>query len=185
MQKTISNHFGQSYDFDVHYSHSNCGYGQFHINCEVSYLKERKTFKYYTNDSEFIDQISDMKADGISHEDIQEKYDEKAYNILQDSIHDWCEAMAIKNIPVEVKCKVYRSNVDIHFSHNGIRIYSTVVYIGSDNIDTEDTTKNNIEAIKEAIISEFEANNAGYTIDEDSLNNTLDTISIYIDPICK
>ncbi len=45
----------------------------------------------YTTDSMFIDQISDMKADNASWDEIQNAYKEKAFDSLEESIVEWCE----------------------------------------------------------------------------------------------
>lgn len=91
MKKTIQNYKGQIFTFETYYSHTKAGYGQWNINCEVSFMGEKKVFHHYITESEFIDQISDMKADDAYYEDIQNAYSEKAFDSLKETILDWVE----------------------------------------------------------------------------------------------
>lgn len=89
--KTIEKYNGQRFEIDTYFSQTLRGRGGWNINCEVSFKGEKKTFRHYTTDSMFIDQISDMKADHASWDEIQKAYKEKAFDSIEPDILEWCE----------------------------------------------------------------------------------------------
>jgi hypothetical protein len=88
---TTTNYEGQSFKIDLYFSHQIVGYGHWHILCEVSYEGENKTFKRLTTDSEFIDKINDLKADGATWDEIQKIYYDKSFEYFKENIIEWCE----------------------------------------------------------------------------------------------
>jgi len=91
MNIVLSNYQGQEFNVNLYFSHEFQGRGGWSINCEVSFKCYKKEFRHYTTDSEFIDQISDMKSDDISFKEIQNKYKEKFFDDLKEIIIEWCE----------------------------------------------------------------------------------------------
>ena len=91
MTTTIENYKGKQFEIETYFAQEFKGRGGWNINCEVSFKGEKKTFRHYTTDSMFIDQISDMKADDASWDEIQNAYKEKSFDSLEESILEWCE----------------------------------------------------------------------------------------------
>jgi hypothetical protein len=88
---TIENYKGEQFKIETYFTHEFKGRGGWNINCEASFKGEKKTFRHYTNDSMFIDQISAMKAENDSWDEIQEAYKIFALDALSESILEWCE----------------------------------------------------------------------------------------------
>lgn len=94
MTTTIENHEGEQFEIETYFSQEFKGRGSWNINCEVSFKGQKKTFSLQTTDSIFIDKISDIKADNVfSWDEIQNDYKEKALDMLEESIIEWCEAI--------------------------------------------------------------------------------------------
>jgi hypothetical protein len=87
----IENYRGEQFEIETYFSQEFKGRGGWNINCEVSFKGEKKTFSYYTTDSMFIDQITDMTADGASWGEIQNAYMEKSFDSMEECILEWCE----------------------------------------------------------------------------------------------
>lgn len=88
---TIENHKGEQFEIETYFAQEFKGRGGWNITCNVSFNGENKTFKHYTTDSAFIDQISDMRADDASWDEIQEAYKYKSFDEMKESILEWCE----------------------------------------------------------------------------------------------
>ena len=101
MKTTIENYRGEKFEVETYFNQEFKGRGGWNINCEVYFKGEKKTFRYYTTDSMFIDQISEMKADYASWDDIQNAYIEKVFYRIEDSIFEWCEEINEKNLKNE------------------------------------------------------------------------------------
>jgi hypothetical protein len=75
---------------DLYFSNPKIGYGQWNIICEVTYKNEKKEFSNHFTDSLFIDELSDMKSEGKSFEEIQQVYYDKFFNSrLEEKIVEW------------------------------------------------------------------------------------------------
>lgn len=66
--------------FDLYFSHEFKGRGGWHILTEATTGRDKKTFKQYTTDSQFIDKLSDMKSDAATFEEIQKAYFERFFD---------------------------------------------------------------------------------------------------------
>lgn len=88
---TIENYKKEQFEIETYFNTEFKGRGGWNITCAVSFKGMRKTFRYYTTDCRFIDQISDMKANDASWEEVQEAYKEKAFDFLEEEILQWCE----------------------------------------------------------------------------------------------
>ena len=97
MKTTIENYNGEQFEMETYFTQQFKGKGGWNINCEVTFKGEKKTFRYYTTDSMFIDQISEMKADDASWEEIQNAYKEKVLYRIEESILEWCEEVNENN----------------------------------------------------------------------------------------
>lgn len=93
MTTTIENYNGEEFEITTYFSQEFRGRGGWNINCEVSFKGNEKTFRHYTTDSIFIDEISDMKADNASWEEIQNAYKEKVFDSIEEDILEWCEGI--------------------------------------------------------------------------------------------
>jgi hypothetical protein len=82
---------GKIYDNQVHFSSQFKGRGGWNISCEVYFKGQKKKFNHYTTDSNFIDLISDMRAEDASHEEIQQAYFDRFMEYFNDQIIEWCE----------------------------------------------------------------------------------------------
>ena len=91
MKTTIGNYNGEQFEVKTYFNQEFKGRGGWYINCDVTFKGEKKTFRHYTTDSEFIDQISEMKAEDASWDEIQNAYEEKAFDSIEESILEWCE----------------------------------------------------------------------------------------------
>jgi len=91
MKTTIENYRGEQFEVETYFNQEYRGRGGWNINCEVSFRGEKKTFRHYTTDSMFTDQISDMKANDASWDEIQNDYKEKVFYRIEESIIEWCE----------------------------------------------------------------------------------------------
>jgi len=91
MKTIIKNYKGEEFEIETHFSHIFKGYGRWLIICRVSFKGHRRPFHSYTNDSMFIDKISDVRIDDASWEEIQNTYKEKFLDNLKESIIEWCE----------------------------------------------------------------------------------------------
>jgi hypothetical protein len=91
MKNLIENYKGKQFEVETYFAQEFKGRGGWNINCEVSYMGKKKTFRHYTTDSMFIDEISDMKADDASWDEIQKAYSEKVFDDLKEIILEWCE----------------------------------------------------------------------------------------------
>lgn len=91
MKTTIENHRGEQFEVETYFNQEYRGRGGWNINCEVSFRGEKKTFHHYTTDSMFTDQISDMKANDASWDEIQNDFKEKVFYRIEESIIEWCE----------------------------------------------------------------------------------------------
>ena len=65
--------------------------GGWNITCEVSFKSETKNFRNYTTDSIFIDEISNMKADDASFDEIQNAYYEHSFHKMEEEVAEWIE----------------------------------------------------------------------------------------------
>jgi hypothetical protein len=91
MRTLIENQKEQKFEIDIYFEQEFKGRGGWNINCEVCFMGAKKTFRRYITDSGFIDEISRMKSDNSSHEEIQNAYKEKVFDSLEESILEWCE----------------------------------------------------------------------------------------------
>lgn len=92
MKTTIENYNGEKFELnDLHFRHSHRGYGQWHILCELYFEGQKRTFREHTTDSQFIDSISDMKADDATHEEIQQAYFNAYFDNIKEIILEWVE----------------------------------------------------------------------------------------------
>lgn len=81
----------EEYEVDLYFSHEFKGRGGWDIKCEVAFNSHKDTFRVYTTDSQFIDHLSDMKADNVSFEEIQNTYFERFFPSIEEKISEWCE----------------------------------------------------------------------------------------------
>jgi len=91
--RTISNYKGHSFEIETYFSFWRTGYGHWTIVCDVTYKGNKKSFNNVTTDSQFIDQLSEMRADGESWNDIQKFCHEKCFYDLEESILEWVEEL--------------------------------------------------------------------------------------------
>jgi hypothetical protein len=97
MQHTITNYNGQEFNLDLFFSQEFKGRGGWNINCDVRFNNQNKTFKHYITDATFIDSVSDFKADGHSHQFVEQIYFDKAFDYMQESILEWVEEQSQAN----------------------------------------------------------------------------------------
>ena len=88
---TRENYLGDSFQIETFFSNEFTGRGHWKINCEVIFNGNKKIFTTSTNDSQFIDKLSDMIADNKSGDEFQEFYNERFFDNLEESIIEWCE----------------------------------------------------------------------------------------------
>jgi hypothetical protein len=88
---TLQNSNGQQFNVQLYFSQEFKGRGGWNILCEVTFKEERKTFKIYTTNTHFIDQISEMKADDCTWNEIQNAYKLEAFDELKEEVIEWLE----------------------------------------------------------------------------------------------
>jgi hypothetical protein len=88
---TIETQNGNKADVTLYFSQEFKGRGGWNITCEVSFKSETKKFRNYTTDSIFIDEISNMKADDASFDEIQNAYCEHSFHKMEEEVAEWIE----------------------------------------------------------------------------------------------
>jgi|JI9StandDraft_1071089.scaffolds.fasta_scaffold94106_5 hypothetical protein len=88
---TIETQNGNKADVTLYFSQEFKGRGGWNITCEVSFKSETKKFRNYTTDSIFIDEISNMKADDASFDEIQNAYYEHSFHKMEEEVAEWIE----------------------------------------------------------------------------------------------
>jgi hypothetical protein len=91
MKATLENYKREQFEVELHFGTERAGYGQWNINCEVTFMGKSKSFKEHTTDSEFVDELSQLRADNASYEAIQQLQHDKAFDSLSEAILEWCE----------------------------------------------------------------------------------------------
>lgn len=91
MKTIIENYKREQFEIGTYFTQEFKGRGGWNINCEVSFKGENKIFHHYINDSQFIDEISRMRANDASWDDIQNAYKDKSFDELKEIILEWCE----------------------------------------------------------------------------------------------
>ena len=95
MKVELANSDGVNFEVDVTYtSPSRSGYGHWVIKCLVYHeIHGATSFFHTTHDSDFVDQIKDMVADDMSHEEIQDFIHEKVFPQFEERILNWYEIL--------------------------------------------------------------------------------------------
>ena len=91
MKLILANFKGEEFEVQLDFSEVFKGRGGWDICCQVTYSKEDRVFKRYITDSMFIDEISDMKGEDNSYENIQLKYKDKVFDSMEEVVIEWCE----------------------------------------------------------------------------------------------
>ena len=91
MKTLIENYNREEFEIELDFNHSFKGRGSWNIECTVTYNRAEKTFNHHMTSAPFIDEISDMKADDASFDEIQNAYEKKAFDSIEESILEWCE----------------------------------------------------------------------------------------------
>lgn len=73
-----------NYDF----GHRQVSYGHWEIECQVIFYNTVEFFKYTTTDSEFIDKVVELKAEGG---DAQKAYSDFVLPYIGEQIEEWCD----------------------------------------------------------------------------------------------
>ena len=109
-------------DLNLSFSHVSSGHGHWKINLQVYFyalpnfkLRKGKDFKITTSDSMFVDEISDMKANDASSEDLSQRYFDHFFSNFEPEIMDWLRKVYMNEL---IKFDV---NIDLEsFFMNGI-----------------------------------------------------------------
>ena len=91
MFTTLTDYLGKEFEIYVTWMHQFKGRGGWNVIASVSYNDEQKDFRHYMTDSMFIDEISELKAEDTSLEDIQQRYTDMYLSELSEEILEWCE----------------------------------------------------------------------------------------------
>lgn len=87
----------EKHDITLRFTQEFQGRGGWNINCDVVYLDNKKRFVHYTTDSQFIDIISDLRADNTSSNIIQETYYKRFFDELEERVREWVAWIAEDN----------------------------------------------------------------------------------------
>lgn len=90
--ESLTNYDGVEYIFDIFFFHEFKGRGGYNIMCNIDFEGNQKTFRCYTTDTEFIDNINKLKAEDESLETIQEAYKENFFEEFKELILEFCES---------------------------------------------------------------------------------------------
>ena len=93
MKTILESYKRREYEVRPFFYYKRKGYGQWDIACEVRCGREMKVFREYTTDSQFIDKIASMEADGGFAKDIQKAFFNKFFEGLKEIILEWCESI--------------------------------------------------------------------------------------------
>ena len=98
--KAIENYKGEEIaQVSVYYSHQLVGHGHWKINAEVQLGSGKGYVNGATNNfkvlvyADFVDGLSDLKADNPCSDTIQAYYDAKAWDSIEESVVEWVEDM--------------------------------------------------------------------------------------------
>jgi hypothetical protein len=96
--ETITNHLAEEKQVEFYFSHEFKNHGQWNLIAEVDYKGIKKTFKFHTTDSQFIDKLSHLRSDNATWDLIQETYKNKILNDtnIVDSILYWISEIEVK-----------------------------------------------------------------------------------------
>jgi len=100
MKVTISNFKEQEFQIELTYSHKKFGYGQWIISIDVMYEVDCfvyvNRFEEYTTNARMIDDITDLRSDDASHEDIQSRYHKSIFDSsVEEQITLWIDTLII------------------------------------------------------------------------------------------
>ena len=91
MKTLIENYKREEFEIELDFNHSFKGRGSWNIECTVTYNRAEKTFNHHMTSAPFIDEISDMKADDATFEEIQNRYFEAYFDNFKEMIIEWIE----------------------------------------------------------------------------------------------
>lgn len=99
MNTKIENFEKETFELDLFYSHLSSGAGHWKIKVDVSIdSSTSKSFYHTTTDSMWIDELSDLRADNASHEEIQAFYHDRFYdNTFEEMISEWAFSLEDEN----------------------------------------------------------------------------------------
>lgn len=96
MKTTIENYNKEEFEIEVYFNHSFKGRGSWNIECTLWLEDKARTFKHHTTSAPFIDEINDMKADGATFVEIQNRYFEAYFYEFKESIIEWIVLNGLK-----------------------------------------------------------------------------------------
>lgn len=80
-----------NYDF----GHRQVSYGRWEIECEVTFYNTVEFFKYTTTDSEFIDKVVALRAEGAN---AQKAYSDFVLPYIGEQIEEWCFLTKLRRV---------------------------------------------------------------------------------------
>ena len=86
LQETVT---GTYFETSLHYSVVPVGYGNWNIVCEAEFNRHKKQFKCHTTNSEMIDTITEMKAEGASYEELQVYMHSQVFEEIRYEVEEW------------------------------------------------------------------------------------------------
>lgn len=96
MKTEIKNYNGEKFEIEVYFNHSFKGRGSWNIECTVVYKGEERTFKHHMTNAPFIDEINDMKANGATFVEIQNRYFEAYFDDFKETVLEWIVLNGLK-----------------------------------------------------------------------------------------
>ena len=97
MKTLIENYNREEFEIELDFNHSFKGRGSWNIECIVNYNGAQRTFKHHMTNASFIDEITDMKADGAIFEEIQNRYFEAYFDDFKEIVLEWVEEINAEN----------------------------------------------------------------------------------------
>lgn len=91
MKTEIENYNREEFEIEVYFNHSFKGRGSWNIECTVIYEGEERTFKHHMTSASFIDEITNMRRDDATHEEIQNRYFEAYFDDFKEIVLEWVE----------------------------------------------------------------------------------------------
>lgn len=93
MNTTITTESGKQYEIDLYFSNTFKGRGGWNINLEANYKREKFKTNIYTTNSQFLDELSRLKAEDESWDTIQQFYADEFLHLFETDLSQWCEEL--------------------------------------------------------------------------------------------
>ena len=94
MYTTIEIENGQEVEFRIDFRNQFKGRGCYDIIADVLYFPSKKdtkrnSFKHFTTDAPFIDSITEMKADDLTSDELDQAYFDRFFNDFEERVIEW------------------------------------------------------------------------------------------------